>query len=248
VYPPTLGRELRRTATSARYLLVALVIPLGLYLLYPLTGLAADEVGRQIEGSSWSGYFLVAMATLGAVAAATAIGAGRVVAAPAGTRTAPPAPPTLAEAAGRVVTAALLALPPLVVMGITAASVDGVTLPIAHWLELGGELMLGAVPFAALGLLLAVVVVPDVLDIVLLAVVVVLAILGGLFQPPSTFPADVTAVAHVLPSFRLADLGWAAIAGGRPSLPDAAVLLSYTVAIGALFAWRWRAGSGRSDA
>ncbi len=74
-----------------------------------------------------------------------------------------------------------------------------------------------------------------------------LAILGGLWAPISSFPDTLATIGRMLPSFRLADLGRAALTGGAPDLADIAVLAVYATVIGALAAWRYRASEQRAS-
>jgi ABC-2 type transport system permease protein len=97
---------------------------------------------------------------------------------------------------------------------------------------------LGAVPFVAVGLLIGPLLDADTGNVVLLGVIVLLAILGGLFQPIETFPTVLTAVARVVPSYHLADLGWTAIAGRSVDPIDVVVLTGYLLGIGAIIVWR----------
>jgi ABC-2 type transport system permease protein len=133
----------------------------------------------------------------------------------------------------RIVSAAVLALPPLVLLGL-AGAVAGVRLSVGEWVAVGIVLWLGALPFVALGLLLGPLLDADTGSVVLLAVLVVLAILGGLFQPIETFPAALAGVARVVPSYHLADLGWTAIARGTVDPFDVVVLTGYLLGIGAI--------------
>jgi ABC-2 type transport system permease protein len=95
-------------------------------------------------------------------------------------------------------------------------------------------------PFVALGLLLGLLFDADTGDVVLLCVLVLLAILGGLFQPIDTLPVPLAGLAPVLPSYRLADLGWTALAGRATNPVDVLVLAGYTVGFGAVAVAVWR--------
>jgi len=185
-------------------------------------GRAPDQ---PIDGMGWPSYLMVSMAALGAMIASVGVAAGR----PAATQ----------NLVVRAVSAMVLALPPLIVLGI-AAALEGVRLPGVEWLVLAGSLWLGAIPFVALGLLLGPALDADTGDVVLLGVLVVLAILGGLFQPIDTLPAELAGLARVLPSFRLADLGWTTLADRTVNSADALILAAYTLLFGAVVVWRKR--------
>ena len=239
----TITLEMGRAAGSLRYLLVALVAPLALYLLYPLTGVTGDDAERLIGGVTWPTHFMVSMAAFGTIGGAISIGAGLVRAA--NHRSPRPVSwaarrPSRTVVLVRMGMAAILALPPLALVGLAGVVVNDVRLPAVAWVELGLLLSLGALPFSALGLLLGSTLEADTIDVVIVALVVMLAILGGLFQPLDTLPGVIAAAAHVLPSVRLANLGWATIATNRPDPVDILALAGYVVAIGALVAWRYR--------
>jgi ABC-2 type transport system permease protein len=118
-------------------------------------------------------------------------------------------------------------------------------MPGGEWFALVISLWLGALPFVALGLLLGPVLDADTGDVVLLGLLIVLAILGGLFQPIETFPGTPAAVALVLPSYHLADLGRTVIAAHAADPVDVLVLAAYTVGIGAVTVWRRRIEDAR---
>jgi ABC-2 type transport system permease protein len=178
---------------------------------------------------------MVSMAAFGAMSAATVAAAGP----PPSTPVRHPSGTTISA---RIASAMVLAVVPLLLLGL-AGSFDGVRLPAGEWVALATGLWLGALPFVALGLLLGPVLDAETGDVVLPAVLVVLAIVGGLFQPTETFPDVLATVASVVPSYHLADLGWTAIAGRAVDPVDVIVQTGYTLAIGALVLWRnWSEG------
>jgi ABC-2 type transport system permease protein len=73
-----------------------------------------------------------------------------------------------------------------------------------------------------------------------------MAILGGLWAPTASFPDVLVTIAHVLPSFHLANLGRTAVGGGLPDITDVAVLVGYAIVIGALVFWRYRTEEQRA--
>ena len=139
----------------------------------------------------------------------------------------------------RLVSAVVLALPPILLLAL-AGFLGGIHLPAWEWPVLVASMWLGVLPFVAFGLLLGRSLAADTGDVVLIGVVIVLAILGGLFEPIGTFPAALAALAHVLPSYHLADLGWTTIAARAADPADVLVLAGYTVGIGAVAVWRIR--------
>ena len=75
---------------------------------------------------------------------------------------------------------------------------------------------------------------------------IALALLGGLWQPTATMNETMCQIAHLLPSYHLADLGWRAVAGQAPIATDGLVLAAYTLVFAALAAWRYRRAEARA--
>jgi ABC-2 type transport system permease protein len=75
---------------------------------------------------------------------------------------------------------------------------------------------------------------------------IVLALLGGLWQPTATTSETMRRIAHLLPSYHLADLGWRAVAGQPPIATDGLVLLAWTAVFASLAAWRYRRAEARA--
>jgi ABC-2 type transport system permease protein len=241
--------EIVRTIRAPRFLSLVLGLPVGVYIAYALTG-----IGRPTDvapdGLSWPSWLMVSMAAFGAMCATTVIAAGPCPSpdghrpgACSGASTGSGAGAPAGESAGvRLAVAMVLAPAPIIVLGL-AGALDGVRLPPGEWVALAVLLWLGAVPFFALGRFLGPWLDADTVNVVLPGTLLVLAILGGLFQPAETFPSTLAAIARVVPSYHLADLGWTAIAGRTVDPVDVLVLAGYTLLIGALVLWRsWSEG------
>lgn len=230
-----LARRAIQVARTWRYLVVVLGVPLAFYILYTVAAVGG-RAERLVGGMSWGGYFMVSMAAFGAIGAAVGIGTER----PGRWRPFEGGGSGWRWLIGRAAVAMILVMPPVAVVCLAAAVVNGVQLPVGGWLELLVSLWLGALPFVALGLLLGATLDADAAGVTAFGAAIVLAILGGLFQPIESLPSVIVAIAHVLPSYHLAALGWAALAGRGPDPADLLVLAAYTVILGA--GLRWRAG------
>jgi ABC-2 type transport system permease protein len=239
--------EATRGLRRPRFLVLGVALPLAFYISYQVAGIGGAN-GQALGGIAWPVYLMVSMAAFGAMNAAVGVAAGDwgdasepVRSGSSRVRRNPRAGPNLFV---RGAAAMLLSLPPLLVVGL-AAALDGVRLPGLDWLLLAGSLWLGAIPFVALGLLLGLIFDAETGDVVLLFVLVLLAILGGLFQPIDTLPAELAGLAPVLPSFRLADLGWTALADRTVNPVDVLVLAGYTLGFGGVAVWRKRTGDAQ---
>ena len=69
----------------------------------------------------------------------------------------------------------------------------------------------------------------------------VLDVLGGLLVPLPVFPNWLQDIAKVLPTYRLADLGRAAVTRHALNPADMAFLVAWTLLFGTAAAWRYRA-------
>lgn len=232
--------EIRRMLRNRRYLLFTIVFPVTLYVLY--TAILPTSGDGTKDGLTWSAYFLVSMAAYGAIGAAMSQAAPVALERRQGwarqLRTTPL--PGWAYVATKLVSAVVLTLPALVLVATAGVLVDHVALGGGTLALTIGVLALAAVPFAALGLLIGYVLDAESAQGGMVLAFFMLAILGGLFAPLDAFPTQVATIGHVLPSSHLASLGRAVAAGRVPDMADAAVLVAWTVVLGALAAWRYR--------
>ena len=115
------------------------------------------------------------------------------------------------------------------------------------WIQLLASLAIGALPFAALGLLIGYLFDANSAQGAMMISFFSLAILGGLWAPVTSFPETLATIGRMLPSFRLADLGRDAATGATPDVADIAILVAYAVVIGGLAAWRYRVSEQRAS-
>jgi ABC-2 type transport system permease protein len=240
--------EVRRALRNRRYLVFTVVFPVLLYVLY--TSVLPNTASGPIDGLPWNVYFLVSMAAYGALGAAMSqanpIASERRQGWARQLRVTPL--PSLAYVAAKVASAVLLTVPALFLVGAAGVLVNHVDLGPATWLETIAVLAIGAIPFAALGLLLGYVLDAESAQGGMVLCYFTLAILGGLFAPLEAFPPGLATIGRVLPSSHFASLGRSVVAGKVPDPVDVLVLAAWGVALGALAAWRYVADerSGRA--
>lgn len=238
--PGEAGAHLARTL-GARYVVLAVGLPVLVYLGY--TSFGVGQPPEFVRAMSWKTYFMISMAAFGTMNAAIVSGSlvwpSRVWPGLARPIAATPRP---AGSRLRVLAAVALVVPPPVIVSL-AGRLEGVALGASTWLDVDLALFLGSVPFLVLGLLLRRVLVSDAGNLALVAIVVVVAILGGLFQPIETLAPALAAIAPVMPSYRLADLGWTAASTHQASATDALVLAAYTFVFGAVVVLRRQRGA-----
>jgi ABC-2 type transport system permease protein len=223
---------------DAKFLLFAVALPVGLYLLM------AD---RFADMGLPAPYVMGSIAAFGAVKTALDVGARTAVERGIGWQRQLRLTPLsgLGYLLGKASVAMVVALPPVAGVSLVAALVSGVRLPVGGWALAVLGVWAGTVPFALLGLLIGQFATAQNLQAYQGAVVLVLSFLGGLFIPVSTFPPALATVAEVLPSYWLAQVGHAAALGGD-SWRAALVLALYALVLGAAVAVRYRRDTARA--
>jgi ABC-2 type transport system ATP-binding protein len=241
-----LGLELSRTLRDGRYLLLAVIAPVGFYLLF--SAVFSNSTGPNTTfGLPAAKEIMVAMATFGAMWAAlsataprlardreggwsdylatTPLGAGQVL-------------------AGRIIAGLVVALPAVVAVGIAAVAAHGVSLPAWRWPADLGLLWIGTLPFVALGIAIGSLASSTVAFAASTGLWFAFAALGGLWVPPGQLSAGLRDFAEALPSYNQAALGWHVTSGTAPTVLNLAVLAAWTVGL-ALLPVVVRAGSWR---
>ena len=234
--------ELRRALRDVRYLVIAVAMPIGLYLLF--TGLFGSH-GQRALGLPQSVELMVAMVAYGAIwavfsATGPRIAHERAIGWTRQLRVSPLAP--VSALSGKLVTALAAALPAMLLVALTAVISHHVHLSAAQWLALFAAMWAGVLPLALLGLAIGYLAGDEIAFPLMMALYFALGALGGLWIPLSNMPQVMQDIGKVLPSNGLAQLGWR-IAGGQASLlPAAIVLAAWTLAsaLAAILAYRRR--------
>jgi ABC-2 type transport system permease protein len=227
--------ELRRALRDRRYMVLVVAWPVASYLLFSTVfGGATDRA----EGLDPRTEIMVAMAAFGAMGAVLMATGPRMAAERQlgwlrQLRLTPLSPQRALVA--RLLGALVLTLPAICLTFATAALVKGVQLAAWEWAAMIWLLLVGCLPFAALGVVIGSVSDGDSAAGITMVCYLVFAALGGLWMPARILPAPLRAVAHALPSNRLAELGWKIAAGGAPTAA-AAIILGAWFALFALVA------------
>ena len=238
-----LALEMRRSLRDVRYLVLAVAMPIGLYLLF--AGLFGSH-GQRAQGLPQPTELMVAMIAYGAIWAVFSATGPRIAheRAIGWTRQLRVTPLSAASAlSGKLVTALAAALPAMVLVALTAVASHHVQLSAAQWLAMLAAMWAGVLPLALLGLALGYLAGDEIAFPLTMALYFALGALGGLWMPLSTTPHVMQDIALALPSNGVAELGWR-ITGGQASVPKAVlVLAAWTVGSGlvALLAYRRRA-------
>jgi ABC-2 type transport system permease protein len=149
------------------------------------------------------------------------------------------AAPVGATIAGKVLAALPYALTVLAALTAVTLAVAGPVLGVGAWLRLVAVLLLGALPFACLGLAVGFQASPNTTTAVLNAVLFPMVIASGLWMPLDLLPGWVSTIARFLPTYHLAQLALAQLTGAA-AFGHLLALLATTLVAGGLAAWSYR--------
>lgn len=140
-----------------------------------------------------------------------------------------PLPPALYMLA-KVITATIFACAALVLLFGYGAVLGGIRQPPGVWLTVIVRLLVGAVPFVALGFAIGYLAGPGAAPAVANFVYLPMAFASGVFMPVDRLPAAVQRVAPYLPTHHYAQLAWNAVGSGtEPLAVSVAWLAGYSV-------------------
>ncbi|WP_342563982.1 ABC transporter permease [Paenibacillus sp. FSL R7-0345] len=105
--------------------------------------------------------------------------------------------------------------------------INGVSLSAAEWLFSGLWIVLGALPFMALGTLVGLMKRVDTASGVSNVLYMVLALAGGMWMPLEILPKSVQRIGQWLPSYNYGDGAWRLVQGDHPQWGGVLILLGY---------------------
>jgi ABC-2 type transport system permease protein len=235
--------ELVRTFRNRRFFIFSLAFPLILY--FAIAGPNRHEHDLGNTGISAPLYFMVgltAFGTMNAVLAAGArIAAERSVGWNRQLRLTPLTPRAYFRA--KVVTGYLMAFTTIAVVYAAGASL-GVGMPVGRWVHMTVMLLLGLVPFVALGILYGHLLTSDSIGPALGGTTAVFALLGGIWFPVSSSGA-LHYLAEALPSYWLVQAGHIGVGGSSWPATGWLVIAAWTVALTGAARWAYRRDTRR---
>ncbi len=204
--------EFTKLVRLPTYVLSTLAIPLMFYTFFGLM-FGHERIGHVTQST----YLLATYGTFG-VMAATLFGFGVSVAIERGqgwllVKRASPMPP-FAYFFAKIATSVAFAATVVVLLFALGAAFGGVRLAPHVWLELGGALVLGALPMCALGLAIGSLAGPNSAPGIVNMVYLPMSFLSGLWIPISMLPAPVQHIAPWLPAYHLGQLALGTLGAG----------------------------------
>ena len=226
--------ELRRTFRNRRFFFLSLGFPLVLYFL--IAGPNRGETNLGSSGLSAPLYFMVGLAAFGTMNAMLSAGARisgeRAVGWNRQLRITPLTTRTYFRA--KVVTGYAMSALTLAAL-YTAGAILGVSMSGNEWARMTGLILVGLLPFAALGIVFGHLLTPDSIGPVMGGTTALLALLGGTWFPLSS--GVMKEVGEALPSYWLVQAGHVGLGGQGWTRTGWLVMIVWTV--GAAVAARW---------
>ena len=246
VYALEAKYELLKVARMPGFAIPSIAFPV---MFYSLFGLVFG--GRGMGGINMATYLVATYGAFGVIGAAL-FGFGVGVAVERGQgwlvlKRASPMPPLAFFAAKMFVCAVFSAtiVSLLIALAITAG---GVRLDVAAWATMAGTLVLGAIPFCALGLAAGYLVGPNAAPAVVNLVYLPMGFVSGLWIPIEVLPNFLKSIAPWMPAYHLGQLALKSIGAGAdaPVWTHITALAGFTVIGLALAVWGYRRDEDRN--
>jgi ABC-2 type transport system permease protein len=225
--------ELLRTFRNARFFIFSLGFPVVLY--YVIAGGNKDVANLSGSGISAPLYFMVGLASFGTMNAVLAAGARISPERAVGWNRQLRLTPLKARAyfRAKVVTGYTMALITLAILYGAGLSL-GVSLTAGRWIEMTAYLLIGLIPFVAMGVVFGHLVTPESIGPVMGGTTAFLSLLGGIWFPLGS--GTLHDIAQVLPSFWLVQASHVSLGGAAWGVKGWLVEAAWTVGLTALAA------------
>jgi ABC-2 type transport system permease protein len=233
--------EFLKLVRMPAYAIPSITFPVMFYALFGLT----FGGGRGIGGTSMATYLIATYGAFGVIGAALfGFGVGVAVERGQGWMTlkrATPMPP-LAYFTAKLAMCTMFAAIVVMLLSVLGVGFGGVRLPAPAWARLWTTLILGAVPFCALGLAFGCFAGPNSAPPIVNLFYLPTAFASGLWIPIEVLPRPVQLVGQLLPPYHLGQLALSAIGAGRgaPAWTHVAALAGFTLVGLALATWGYR--------
>ena len=240
VYALEAKYELLKLLRMPAYALPSIAFPVTFYALFGLV-----FGGRGPGGVSMATYLVATYGAFGVIGAAL-FGFGVGVAVERGQgwlvlKRASPMPP-LAFFVAKLFVCTVFAATIVALLITLAVTAGGVRLALSAWMVMSVTLILGAVPFCALGLAAGYLTGPNAAPAVVNLIYLPMGFLSGLWIPIEALPALVKSIAPYLPAYHLGQLALATAGAGvgAPAWTHISVLAGFTIIGLALAVWGYR--------
>jgi ABC-2 type transport system permease protein len=229
--------ELVRTFRNTRFVIFAFAFPVILYVVIAAPNRHVHDLGG--TGLSAPLYYMAGLTTFAVMTAAVSSGARIAAERSVGWNRQLRITPLTSRAylVAKVLTAYAMSLVSILLL-YTAGIALGVRMSAGDWFEMTGLLLVGLIPFAALGILVGHVVSADTIGPVMGGTAALLALLGGTWFPVTS--GAMYDIARSLPSYWLVQAGHVAIGGTGWGTLGWFVIAAWSIGLTALAARAYR--------
>jgi ABC-2 type transport system permease protein len=236
--------EILRTFRNTRFFLISLVFPLVLY--YLVAGANRDVQDFAGTGVPFPVYYMIGMVSWGAMAAVIAGGARIAAERSVGWNRQLRLTPLKARTylSSKLLSGYALALVSIGLLYGAGLSL-GVRMAWDDWARMTALVLIGLVPFAAMGILLGHVLTVDSMGPAIGGITALLALLGGAWGPIGGSSGVLHDVVQLIPSYWLVQAADSALSGGLWPLRGWVVMAVWTAVLAQLAAWAYRRDTAR---
>lgn len=117
----------------------------------------------------------------------------------------------------------------ITVIFIAGALINGVSLTSFEWIMSGLWILLGSLPFLAIGILIGMMKKVETAAAISNVLYMLLAVAGGMWMPLEIMPKMMQSIGHWLPSYHFGSGAWEIVQGGSPSWKNFLFLFTYLV-------------------
>ena len=235
--------ELLRTLRNRRFFILSLGFPLLLYFLIASPNRHVQDFAH--TGISAPLYFMIGLAAFGTMSAMLSCGARiaaeRAVGWNRQLRITPLSTRDYFRA--KVLTGYMMALISLLALYLAGTSL-GVSLGASEWLEMTGLILVGLIPFAALGITIGHLLTPDSIGPAMGGGIALLALIGGTWGPIATH-GFVYDLVQLVPSYWLVQASHIAVGGHAWAAKGWVVMIAWTIVLSVLAGRAYRRDTGR---
>ncbi len=217
--------EAIRLFRNFAYIFWTLVTPLAFYILYTKVFLTDVDNPKM-----WQAYFLMSMTMFGMMGGSIIAFGVRIVSERqlgwSKLLQIVPIPGItlfMAKIIGQTIVHAIV----IVIMFLGGFFINGIELTLSQWFACGVWILLGTLPFLALGTIIGTIKKADTATGIANLLYFPLAILGGMWTPMQFLPETIQKIGKLLPSYHYGNGAWQVVQGGAPEMENILFLTSY---------------------
>lgn len=218
--------ELLRTARNRRFVIFSVIMPVIFYFIF--TSTVGDDT--QVGNVDWSSYYLMSMTVYGVVGASLTSFAQRLSKERSQgwlslLRITPL--PSWSYVVSKVMAQGFINLCIVLIMFLVGGFVKHVDLSATAWITSGLFIWIGGFSFMGIGTLIGSLKNADFAQVLSMICYMGMSILGGLWFPTESMSDTMQKIAHALPTYRLGQGAWDAVAGASVNWNGVLILIAY---------------------